>query len=78
VNCCMRVQVTVVDASAFMGEMEGARSLGERGMATGPTDLRNIADLLIDQVCTCFMVYRTCCSISHSYFFVYISMPGAR
>lgn len=46
--------MTVVDASAFLREVEGASSLGQHGMATGPTDLRNIADLLIDQVRNCF------------------------
>ncbi len=67
-SCCRSAQVTVVDASAFMGEMEGASSLGERGMATGPTDLRNIADLLIDQVWTCFTLYCSSCPISHKCF----------
>ena len=42
--------VTVVDAVNFLKDYEEAKSLQESGESLGEDDLRNVADLLVDQV----------------------------
>lgn len=42
--------VTVVDGAGFLREYEGGEDLRERGLALGPEDARDIANLLVDQV----------------------------
>jgi G3E family GTPase len=42
--------VTVVDASSFLAQVQGAEGLDELGLASGDDDDRTLADLLIEQV----------------------------
>ncbi|OWR26532.1 cobalamin biosynthesis protein CobW [Saccharibacillus sp. O23] len=55
--------VTVVDAYRFWHDFESGESLLARGQATGEEDLRDVTDLLIDQVETCDVLLLNKCDL---------------
>ncbi len=55
--------VTVVDAYRFWHDFESGESLLARGQATGEDDLRDVTDLLIDQVETCDVLLLNKCDL---------------
>ncbi|OWA33133.1 cobalamin biosynthesis protein CobW [Saccharibacillus sp. O16] len=55
--------VTVVDAYRFWHDFESGESLLARGQAAGADDLRDVTDLLIDQVETCDVLLLNKCDL---------------
>ncbi len=55
--------VTVVDAYRFWHDFESGESLLARGQAAGEDDLRDVTDLLIDQVETCDVLLLNKCDL---------------
>ncbi|MCC3380620.1 GTP-binding protein [Paenibacillus farraposensis] len=55
--------VTVVDANRFWHDFESGESLLDRKQATGEDDMRDISDLLIDQIETCDVLILNKCDL---------------
>jgi G3E family GTPase len=61
--CRLDTMVTVVDANRFWHDFESGDSLLDRKEAVGENDIRNIADLLIDQIEFCDVVVLNKCDV---------------
>ncbi|MEC0236584.1 GTP-binding protein [Paenibacillus kribbensis] len=55
--------VTVVDANRFWHDFESGETLLDRRQATGEDDLRDVSDLLIDQIETCDVLILNKCDL---------------
>lgn len=61
--CKLDTMVTVVDANRFWHDFESGDSLLDRKEAVGEDDIRNIADLLIDQIEFCDVLVLNKCDL---------------
>lgn len=61
--CQLDTMVTVVDANRFWHDFESGDSLLDRKEAVGDNDVRNIADLLIDQIEFCNVLVLNKCDL---------------
>lgn len=61
--CKLDTMVTVVDANRFWHDFESGDSLLDRKEAVGENDIRNIADLLIDQIEFCDVLILNKCDL---------------
>ncbi|MBZ5751106.1 GTP-binding protein [Metabacillus rhizolycopersici] len=61
--CRLDTMVTVVDANRFWHDFESGDSLLDRKEAVGENDIRNIADLLIDQIEFCDVLILNKCDL---------------
>ncbi|KAB2333303.1 GTP-binding protein [Cytobacillus depressus] len=61
--CKLDTMVTVVDANRFWHDFESGDSLLDRKEAVGENDIRNIADLLIDQIEFCDVLVLNKCDL---------------
>ncbi|MFJ7974527.1 GTP-binding protein [Peribacillus sp. JNUCC 23] len=64
--CKLDTMVTVVDANRFWHDFESGDSLLDRKEAVGEDDVRNIADLLIDQIEFCDVLILNKCDLVES------------
>ncbi|EHS57736.1 GTP-binding protein [Paenibacillus sp. Aloe-11] len=55
--------VTVVDANRFWHDFESGETLLDRRQATGEDDMRDVSDLLIDQIETCDVLILNKCDL---------------
>ncbi|WP_068496177.1 GTP-binding protein [Paenibacillus kribbensis] len=58
--------VTVVDANRFWHDFESGETLLDRRQATGEDDMRDVSDLLIDQIETCDVLILNKCDLVQS------------
>ncbi|WP_150266852.1 GTP-binding protein [Paenibacillus tepidiphilus] len=61
--CRLDTMVTVVDAYRFWHDFASGESLLDRGQAAGGEDVRDIVDLLIDQIETCDVLLLNKCDL---------------
>ncbi|WP_151736151.1 GTP-binding protein ['Paenibacillus yunnanensis' Narsing Rao et al. 2020] len=61
--CRLDTMVTVVDAFRFWHDFASGESLLDRGQVSGEDDLRDIVDLLIDQIETCDVLLLNKCDL---------------
>ncbi|MDQ0268148.1 GTP-binding protein [Cytobacillus purgationiresistens] len=65
--CQLDTMVTVVDTNRFWHDFESGDSLLDRKEAVGENDIRNIADLLIDQIEFCDVLLLNKCDLVKSH-----------